>query len=101
MYITNVTEIRQNANKIIARVVEEKEPTIVLHRSKPVAYIVEASTYENLQRKLEEAEKLEKVGKTKLALQNISLIRERMAQKAKQPDSTPLILELREGYRDE
>ena len=39
MYITNNTEIWQNASKIIARVVAKKEPTLVLRRSKPVAYI--------------------------------------------------------------
>lgn len=55
MYITNNTEIRQNASKIIARVVAKKEPTVVLRRSKPVAYILEASTYEKIQKELEKA----------------------------------------------
>ncbi|WP_258358819.1 type II toxin-antitoxin system Phd/YefM family antitoxin [Moorella sulfitireducens] len=48
MYMANVTEIRQNASKIIARVIDSGEPAVVLQRSKPVAYIVAASAYEEM-----------------------------------------------------
>ena len=97
MYITNITEIRQNASKIIARVVSNKEPTVVLQRSKPVAYILEASFYESLQKELEQAKNQQKNTKTDLALETISKIREKMSLRERQPDSTETIRELREG----
>ena len=45
----NVTEMRQNVSKIIAQAIETKEPVVLLQRSKPVAYIVEAGTFEKIQ----------------------------------------------------
>jgi len=45
----NVTEMRQNVSKIIAQAIETKEPIVLLQRSKPVAYIVEAGTFEKIQ----------------------------------------------------
>lgn len=101
MYITNITEIRQNASKIITRTVEDKEPTIILQRSKPVAYIVEASLFEGIQAKLEDAERLEKEEKTNKAIQKIYSLREKMAQRNRQPDSVKIIRELREGENNE
>ncbi|BCV20386.1 type II toxin-antitoxin system Phd/YefM family antitoxin [Moorella sp. Hama-1] len=97
MYMANVTDIRQNASKIIARVVETGEPAVVLQRSKPVVYIVEAAAYETMLKKLEAAENLFRVEETKNALQKIAGLRERMAPRGKQTDSVPLLRELREG----
>ncbi|MGB9826125.1 MAG: type II toxin-antitoxin system Phd/YefM family antitoxin, partial [Desulfofundulus sp.] len=97
MHIVNVTDIRQNASKIIARVVETGEPAVILQRSKPVVYMVEASAYEEILKKLEQAEKLFRVAETKKALQEITGLREKMAQRGKQQDSVLLIRELREG----
>lgn len=97
MHIVNVTDIRQNASKIITRVVESGEPAVVLQRSKPVVYIVGASAYEEMLRKLEAAENLFRVAETKNTLQEITRLREKMAQRGKQQDSVPLIRELREG----
>lgn len=97
MYIANVTEIRQNASKIIARVVESGEPAVVLQRSKPVVYIVEASAYEEMLKKQEAAENLFRVEETKRALQEIAGLRKKMAQRGKQADSVFFIRELREG----
>lgn len=97
MHMANVTEIRQNASKIIAQVVDSGEPAVVLQRSKPVVYIVEASAYEKMLKKLEKAENLFRVEETKDALQKIAGLREKMAQRGKQPDSVPLLRELREG----
>jgi prevent-host-death family protein len=71
MYITNITELRQNASKIIARVVSENEPAVVLQRSKPVAYILEASLYEKLQKELAEAKNRQRNAQTSLALETI------------------------------
>ncbi|MBE3588348.1 MAG: type II toxin-antitoxin system Phd/YefM family antitoxin [Thermoanaerobacteraceae bacterium] len=97
MYIANVTEVRQNASRIIAQVVESGEPAVVLQRSKPVVYIVEAAAYEEMLKKLEAAESLFRAEETKNALQEIAKLRGKMAQRGKQSDSVPLIRELREG----
>jgi len=101
VYITNITEIRQNASKVITRAVQEKEPTVILQRSKPVAYIVEASLFENIQKKLERAQDLEKTEQTKAAFQKISAVMQKMKQRDIQHDSTGIIRELREGIRNE
>jgi antitoxin StbD len=101
VYITNITEIRQNASKIIARAIAEKEPTIVLQRSKPVAYIIEASLYEKLQRELDEAKEQQRNAKTGIALETISRMREKMSLRERQPDSTEMIREFREGLDNE
>ena len=97
MHMANVTEVRQNASKIITQVVESGEPAVVLQRSKPVVYIVEASAYEEMLKKLEAAENLFRAEEAKNALREISRLREKMAQRGKQQDSVPLIRELREG----
>jgi prevent-host-death family protein len=97
VYMANVTEIRQNASTIISRVVESKEPAVILQRSKPVVYVVEASAYEELLKKVEAADKLLRAEETKNALQELAGLRAKMAQKGKQQDSVPLIRELREG----
>lgn len=96
VYMANVTEVRQNASMIISRVVETKEPAVILQRSKPVVYVVEASAYEELLKKVEAADKLLRVEETKKALQDLAGLRAKMAQKGKQQDSVPLIRELRE-----
>ncbi|AGK99798.1 type II toxin-antitoxin system Phd/YefM family antitoxin [Desulfoscipio gibsoniae] len=100
MSMFNITEIRQNASKIIAHVLKTKEPVVILQRSKPVAYIVEAQTYKDIQEKLKKAEHYEKVITTRNSLQRLARLRSEMK---KQPDSTPLIRRLREGdaRRDE
>ncbi|MEW6697301.1 MAG: type II toxin-antitoxin system Phd/YefM family antitoxin [Bacillota bacterium] len=90
----NVTEIRQNTSKIISQVVKTKEPVMILQRSKPVVYIIEASVFESLQEKLKRAEEYEKADATKKALAKLSQLRSQMKL---QPDSTPLIRQLREG----
>ena len=60
MLITNVTDVRHNISKVIKSAAEKKEPVVVMQRSKPVAYIIEASMYEEIQKKLTIAEKIEK-----------------------------------------
>jgi len=97
VYMANVTEVRQNASMIISRVVETKEPAVILQRSKPVVYVVEASAYEEMLKKVEEADRLLRVEETKNALQDLTKLRKKMAQKGKQSDSVPLIRDLREG----
>lgn len=97
MDMFNVTEIRQNASKIISQVVKTKEPVMVLQRSKPVVYIIEASFFEQLQEKIKKAEQYEKIETTKKALDSLTQLRHQMKI---QPDSTPIIRQLRERDRD-
>lgn len=94
MTMFNVTEIRQNASKIITQAIETKEPIVLLQRSKPVAYIIEARIFEELQEKAKKAEQYEKTEMAKETLQRLAKLRNEMKP---QPDSTPLIRQLREG----
>ncbi|MGE5575852.1 MAG: type II toxin-antitoxin system Phd/YefM family antitoxin [Syntrophothermus sp.] len=97
MYIANVTEIRQNVSKIIARVVEDGEPAVILQRSRPMVYVVEASAYEEMLKKLEAAENLIGREETKNALKELAILRDKMARRKRQKDSSLTIRELREG----
>jgi prevent-host-death family protein len=90
----NVTEIRQNVSKIIAQAIKTREPIVLLQRSKPVAYIVEAGAFEELQAKARRVEQYEKNEMAKETLQRLARLRNEMKL---QPDSTPLIRQLREG----
>lgn len=94
MSMFNVTEIRQNVSKIIAEAIETKEPIVLLQRSKPVAYIIEAGTFEKIQEKARKAEYYEKNEMARETLKKMARLRSEMKP---QPDSTPLIRQLREG----
>jgi prevent-host-death family protein len=94
MSMFNVTEMRQNVSKIIAQAIETKEPIVLLQRSKPVAYIVEAGTFEKIQEKAQKVEYYEKNEMAKETLKKLAKLRSEMKP---QPDSTPLIRQLREG----
>ncbi|MBF7082120.1 type II toxin-antitoxin system Phd/YefM family antitoxin [Desulfallas sp. Bu1-1] len=94
MIMFNVTEIRQNVSKIIAQAIKTREPIVLLQRSKPVAYIVEAGAFEELQAKARRVEQYEKNEMAKETLQRLARLRNEMKL---QPDSTPLIRQLREG----
>lgn len=96
MDMFNVTEVRQNANKIISQVLKTKEPVMVLQRSKPVAYIIEARAFEQLLEKVKKFEQYEKIETARKALSNLAKLRSEMDV---QPDSTPLIRQIREGIR--
>lgn len=96
MDMFNITEVRQNASKIISQVLKTREPVVLLQRSKPVAYIIEARAFEEIQDKAKKAEQYEKIESTKNALQRLAKLRGEMEV---QPDSTPLIRQLREGDR--
>lgn len=94
MIMFNITEVRQNASKIISQALETKEPIVLLQRSKPVAYIVEAKSFEDIQKKAKKVEQYEKTEMAKDTLQRLAKLRSEMKP---QPDSTPLIRQLREG----
>ena len=99
MQIANVTDIRQNASKIIARIIQTGEPAVILQRSKPVAYIVESSAYEEMVKKLEAAKQYLIKAEREKTLKELAELRQQMAARGYQPDSVPLIRELREGKR--
>lgn len=96
----NITEVRQNASKIIAKVIETRVPVMVLQRSKPVAYIIEAKAFEEIQEVLEKAKKYENTLAAKKTLKNLADLRKSTEV---QPDSVSMIRKLREGElrRDE
>ncbi|MCD5406672.1 MAG: type II toxin-antitoxin system Phd/YefM family antitoxin [Desulfotomaculum sp.] len=101
MHIANVTEIRQNASKVIARVLEDKKPMVILQRSKPVAYIIEATTFEEMQKKIKMAEELDKASKTKVVMQEIDELRKKMIARGRQSDSVQIIKEIRKDLMNE
>lgn len=94
MSMFNVTEVRQNVSKIIAEAIETKEPIILLQRSKPVAYIIEAKTFEKIQSM---AQQVEYYKKNEMAKETLKKMAELRSEMKPQPDSTPLIRRLREG----
>jgi len=96
MFTVGVTEIRQNASAVIKRVLETRMPAVVMQRSKPVAYVIDASSYESMLEKLEKAELLMRVAETKEALQRAARLREAMGKRGSQRDSVEIIRELRE-----
>lgn len=100
MNIINVTEIRRNIRSVLSEVVKTKKPAVILQRSKPVAYLVDAETFNKMQ-KPEEADILTAIRKE--SLDRILRLRTKVVQKTGiQEDSTGLVRELREGkYRYE
>lgn len=97
MFAVGITEIRQNASAVIKRVLETGKPAVILQRSKPVAYIVDASSYESMVEMLQKAEQLIRASKTREALQMAARLREKVARRSKQTDSVEIIRELRES----
>jgi PHD/YefM family antitoxin component YafN of YafNO toxin-antitoxin module len=77
--------------------VQTGEPAVILQRSKPVAYIVKSSTYEEMLKKLDTADQYLLKAEREKTLKELAEIRRRMAARGRQPDSVPLIRELREG----
>ncbi|MGB9803437.1 MAG: type II toxin-antitoxin system Phd/YefM family antitoxin [Desulfofundulus sp.] len=95
MHIVNVTDIRRNIREVLVEVIRTKEPAVILQRSKPVAYLVDAETFEKT-RKLNEMDLLTQTRKE--SLDRILQLRAKMAKKTGvKGDSTKLIRELREG----
>jgi prevent-host-death family protein len=52
MKVVSITDVRQEATKLVEHARESHEPVLICVRSKPVAYIVEAADYEAMQRDL-------------------------------------------------
>jgi prevent-host-death family protein len=52
MKVVSITEVRQDATKIIRHAQENAEPVLIVQRSRPAAYVVGAAQYEALQTEL-------------------------------------------------
>ena len=52
MKIVSITDVRQDATKLIKHAQTVGEPVLVLRRSQPVAYLVDARQYEAMQEDL-------------------------------------------------
>ncbi|MBS3975865.1 MAG: type II toxin-antitoxin system Phd/YefM family antitoxin [Syntrophomonadaceae bacterium] len=97
MNMINVTEIRRNIREVLSEVVKTKKPAIILQRSKPVAYLVDAESFESMQRN-KETESDVLIRSRKEGLDRILQLRAKVVIKSGvHSDSTPLIRELREG----
>ena len=97
MNMISVTEIRRNIREVLSDVVKTKKPAVILQRSKPVAYLVDAESFESMQRD-KETESDALIRSRKESLDRILQLRAKVAKKSGvQRDSAPLIRELREG----
>lgn len=100
MYMVNVTDVRRNISQILAKLVKTKEPVVILQRSRPVAYLVDAERFEKMQ-KNDEGDLLTE--NRQRSLERILQLRAKVVTRSGvHEDSTPLIRDLREGlYRHE
>ena len=97
MRMINVTDVRTGIRAILSEVVKTKKPVVILQRSKPVAYLVDAESFENMQ-KIEGTESDALTKSRKESMDRIMQLRAKIAKKSGvQSDSTKLIRELREG----
>ena len=95
MHMVNVTEIRKNIREILAEVVRTKKPAVILQRSKPVAYLVDAESFDKIQ--LSDEEDSLTMGRMD-SLDRILQLRAKIAKKSgTQSDSVSLVRKLREG----
>ncbi|MEW5786206.1 MAG: type II toxin-antitoxin system Phd/YefM family antitoxin, partial [Bacillota bacterium] len=42
MHIISITELRQDASKVLKLAASSKEPVLIVQRSNPVAYLIDA-----------------------------------------------------------
>ncbi len=97
MRMASVTEVRKSIRALLDEVVRTREPAIILQRSQPVAYLVDAETFEEMQRR-NRVEDLELTPSRTDILDQILRLKARIAERTGvQEDSTRLIRELREG----
>lgn len=97
MQMINVTDIRRNIREVLSEVVKTKKPAIILQRSKPVAYLVDAESFE-MMRKSRESESDILTSNRNDSLEKILKLRAKVTKKTGvQNDSTKIIRDLREG----
>lgn len=96
MQMINVTDIRKNIRGVLSDVVNSKKPVVILQRSKPVAYLIDAESFEKMHSSRESESKL--LTKSRMeSLERISQLRAKIAKRGVRGDSTQLIREIREG----
>lgn len=100
VHMASVTEVRKNIRALLEEVVRTKEPAVILQRSRPVAYLIDAETFEKMRRS-EATAVLTRSRRD--SLERILRLKGRAAGETEvRVDSTTLIRELREGSnRDE
>ena len=52
MRVVSITDVRQDATRLVQHVNQAREPVLVLQRSRPAAYLVDAVTYEAMDAEL-------------------------------------------------
>ena len=57
--MVNITEIRQDATRVIREAQESGEPVLVVQRSKPAVYVVAVAQYEELLAELKQLRRTE------------------------------------------
>ncbi|KYH31189.1 type II toxin-antitoxin system Phd/YefM family antitoxin [Neomoorella mulderi] len=94
MHIVNVTEVRRNIREILAEIARTKAPAVIVQRSKPVAYLVDADTFERM-RQYDAVDILSQARRE--SLDRMLRLRARVARKTEaRGDSVAVIRELRE-----
>ncbi len=97
MEMINVTQIRKNIRSILLNVAKNRKPVAILQRSRPVAYIIDAESFDKLS-SFEERESDTFRESRERSLERIALLRNRILKRTSlQGDSTLLIRELREN----
>lgn len=95
MDIINVTDIRRSIKTVLSEVVKTKKPVVIVQRSKPVAYLVDAESFERMQENAgSESDLLTRSRKE--SLERILQLKARIPKKPGD-NSTQLIRNLREG----
>jgi prevent-host-death family protein len=59
MKVVNITEIRQDATRVIREAQQLGEAVLIVQRSKPAAYVIPAAQYEALQAELKQLRRAE------------------------------------------
>jgi len=96
MQMISVTDIRKNIRGILSEVVKSKKPVVILQRSKPVAYLIDAESFDKMQRCGESESEMLTRSRME-SLDRISQLRTKIAKRGIWSDSTQIIQELREG----
>ena len=87
MQMISVTEIRKNIKGILSEVVKSKKPAVILQRSKPVAYLIDAESFDKMQESGES--ELELLTKSRMeSLERIYQLRTKIAKRGIRSDST-------------
>ncbi|WP_018086868.1 type II toxin-antitoxin system Phd/YefM family antitoxin [Desulfurispora thermophila] len=95
MRMVNVTDLRVSIRKVLLEISKTREPVAILQRSRPVAYLIDAETFENMQKA--SGSELEMLKKARIErLGKIAQLRAKIARRGKWSDSTQIVRELRE-----